>query len=383
MKTALLASILALLSIPTFAPAALQDGEKGWRDPSPELRKHWDTIEGKPAPSLAGLSSWLNTEARAWKDLRGKVVLIDAWAWWCAPCRRSMPHLEELRAKHADKGFVVLGVHSASRYDSTKMRNAIGEMKLPWAFAVDRERTLSTALGTKLLPTYYLVDRSGKLRVAGVNRERVDDVVAAVVAEPWEKSEEPEAKVVEAVAPGTTWPAYVKKPLYAGKDLRGKQAPELQVEKWLTDAPDTEGKTVLIDFWATWCPPCREAIPHLNDFQKKFADDLVVIGISAEQPATVERFMKKTEMQYAQAIDTKARTKDAVDVQGIPHVLLISSDGIVRWQGFPESEEDRLTEQVVATVVALDKAAREKPKDEPDKKGDPKKGDGEEKQGGL
>ncbi|RYG33875.1 TlpA family protein disulfide reductase, partial [bacterium] len=67
-----------------------------------------------------------------------------------------------------------------------------------------------------------------------------------------------------------------KKELYAKVDLRGKAAPKLEAEKWLTgDAPDLKGKILILDFWATWCPPCRETIPELNAIAKKFAKDVV------------------------------------------------------------------------------------------------------------
>src|SRR5258707_8840812 len=73
------------------------------------------------------------------------------------------------------------------------------------------------------------------------------------------------------------------------KSVLGQKAPEFVVEKWLTPEPNTKGKFVLIDFWATWCPPCREAIPELNGFQKKFPDKLVVIGVSDEPEAAVTK----------------------------------------------------------------------------------------------
>src|SRR5580700_3646190 len=77
------------------------------------------------------------------------------------------------------------------------------------------------------------------------------------------------------------YPKPVSKELYAD-DIRGKKAPDFFVEKWLTAEPDRKGKVVLIDFWATWCGPCRKAIPELSAFQEKFKDDLVVIGVSDE-----------------------------------------------------------------------------------------------------
>src|SRR5581483_3876858 len=96
---------------------------------------------------------------------------------------------------------------------------------------------------------------------------------------------------------------------------RGKKAPELAVEKWLTgNPPDIKNKLVLVDIWATWCGPCRELIPELNEWKE-----------------TVAEFMTSTPMRYNVAIDTKKRVMNALGVQGIPHVIVISKDGIVRY----------------------------------------------------
>src|SRR6185503_1374084 len=72
------------------------------------------------------------------------------------------------------------------------------------------------------------------------------------------------------------------------RSFLNQKAPELIVEKWLTKEPDQQGKFVLIDFWATWCGPCRKAIPELNALHKKFGDKLVVIGLSDEAEVTVK-----------------------------------------------------------------------------------------------
>ncbi len=347
MARKMMSNTLAIgLALGVFAGAAGAQVEPAeWRDNSmPDLRENWVKLEGKPAPTLAKLEGWLGTKARSWEDYRGKVVMIDYWATWCGPCVAGIPHVKEMYEKYHDKGLEILGVHSSRGFE--KMPAFAEENQLPYGLAADPTRDLGTALGIKFIPCYFIIDRKGTLRVAGANREKLDDIVTSILAEPYEAPSKSLAQ----------WPPYVEKKLYAN-DIRGQKGPELIAAEWLTDKPETEGKVVLVDFWATWCPPCRGAIPHMNEYQAKFKDDLVVIGLSSDEKIdTVREFMKTTKMDYAQAADPEKRTSKAIGVSGIPHVIIMSSDGIVRWQGFPGSEEEPLTEAIIEQIINADPA---------------------------
>jgi cytochrome c biogenesis protein CcmG, thiol:disulfide interchange protein DsbE len=135
------------------------------------------------------------------------------------------------------------------------------------------------------------------------------------------------------------------------KSYLGQKAPPLIVEKWLTAKPEMEGKFILVDFWATWCGPCLEAIPELNQIQKEFGARVCVVGISDERETTVRK-MTAPKMTYAVAIDPKAKMKKAVEVRGIPHAMLIDPNGIVRWEGYPLLGGEELTSKVVRAIVA-------------------------------
>ncbi len=140
-----------------------------------------------------------------------------------------------------------------------------------------------------------------------------------------------------------------EKKLWA-KSFINQKAPEIVVEKWLTDKPETNGKFVLIDFWATWCGPCKKAIPELNEFHHKFKDKLVVIGISDESKGKVKK-MKTPKMDYYSAIDTKERLERIYEVQGIPHCVIINPNGIVVWEGWPQQKGFELTEKTINNLI--------------------------------
>lgn len=134
------------------------------------------------------------------------------------------------------------------------------------------------------------------------------------------------------------------------KSFLGQKAPEIQVEGWIKEPAELEGKFILVDIWATWCGPCRKGIPELNEWQKKFADQLVIIGISNETKEKVEPYATEN-IQYANGYDTQSRVKNALKVTGIPHVILIDPNGIVVWEGFPKLPGHELTTEVLKNLM--------------------------------
>ena len=119
--------------------------------------------------------------------------------------------------------------------------------------------------------------------------------------------------------------------------------PTIPVEKWITRMPTPEdfvGKYVLVEVWATWCPPCRRSLPYLDFISKKYKDDLVVVSICEMDENAIRNMpgpgLNIFEIGYFAAVDTGRRFANKLGVYGIPHaVLLEPTIGGIVWEGMP------------------------------------------------
>jgi len=155
-------------------------------------------------------------------------------------------------------------------------------------------------------------------------------------AEPAPESESESAPEAPAAKP----PAGEKQPPEKPADAasRGPKAPEIQAAYWLNTAPlslaDLRGKIVVLEFWATWCPPCRTTIPHLVKMYKTYKDKGVVfVSLTNEPRQKVEPFVGKMGMVYP--VGGGSPTGRVYGVRGIPHAFIIDASGAVVWQGHP------------------------------------------------
>jgi thiol-disulfide isomerase/thioredoxin len=118
------------------------------------------------------------------------------------------------------------------------------------------------------------------------------------------------------------------------------------------------GRVVLLDFWATWCAPCRKGIPALQGLHERYASQgLVVIGASTDEggPERVRRFVSSRRMTYPVALDSGATPAwQAFEVKSIPTLFLIGRDGrlLARWNGLPKSHDE--VEQRVRAALSAD-----------------------------
>jgi peroxiredoxin len=110
-----------------------------------------------------------------------------------------------------------------------------------------------------------------------------------------------------------------------------------------------KGKVVLVDFWATWCPPCREELPIIEKLHKEFKDkNLVVLGISDEDKETIENFLKNNRLTFPILLDEKGKVGKSYKVVAIPRLLLIDKTGRIRKDilGYNPKNEEILKELI-------------------------------------
>jgi len=161
----------------------------------------------------------------------------------------------------------------------------------------------------------------------------------------------------------------------AGPTLKvGDPAPKLQTGKWIQGEPVKDfakGKAYIVEFWATWCPPCRASIPHLNEVYKKFKDKgLIVIGQDCweRDESLVAPFVKKMgdKMTYRVALDDKTSNKngqmaktwmEAAGRDGIPSAFLVDTKGVIAWIGHPMDLKEEVIEGVLSGKTPVSKGA--------------------------
>ena len=145
----------------------------------------------------------------------------------------------------------------------------------------------------------------------------------------------------------------------------GDAAPPLEIAEWIKGEPidwnQAKGKNVIVvEFWATWCGPCRVSIPHLTELQRKFEErGVLTVGISDESAVQVRPFVNDMgdKMDYRVAIDRDGKSGQAYmaafGVNGIPHAFVVDREGRIAWHGHPMSGLEQVLDRLAANTFDL------------------------------
>ena len=159
--------------------------------------KHYKVL-GETAPEIVDIVKWMPGNAQTLANLRGKVILLDFWATWCAPCIDAFPSLIDWHENYKTRGFVILGM---TRYygkiklenadvptETTYLENFKRTHELPYEIAVAKGQANQINYGALSIPTAVLIDRKGVVRYVELGtstsrHEEIRKVIEKLLAE--------------------------------------------------------------------------------------------------------------------------------------------------------------------------------------------------------
>jgi thiol-disulfide isomerase/thioredoxin len=113
----------------------------------------------------------------------------------------------------------------------------------------------------------------------------------------------------------------------------GQVLPEYDAE-YLGAEPSREQKLFLVDFWATWCAPCRIEFPHLNALHEAYSSQgLEVVGLTKETKAVAQAFLPKVDIRYKIGAGGTKPLQSALSIKALPYAVLVSKENKIIWRG--------------------------------------------------
>jgi thiol-disulfide isomerase/thioredoxin len=155
--------MLRAMKFPVFAPLALLAalGLGGVAQAAPKA----------PEFTHSSQAEWLNSTPLRLSQLRGKVVLIEFWAFECVNCRRTQPWLHAIQQRYADKDFVIVSVHTPELPEErsiANVRTAIPEQRITNTEMVDGDYSYWNALKNQYWPAFYVIDKRGRIAARAI-----------------------------------------------------------------------------------------------------------------------------------------------------------------------------------------------------------------------
>lgn len=338
-------------------------------------------------------------------DFKGKYVLVDFWASWCQPCRAENPNVLKAYEQYKDKGFTVLCISLDDKAESWK--KAVMDDKMPWTQVSDLKgfkNEVSTYYGIQAIPSTLLINPEGVIIAKNLRGKALQRKLATLfkTAESDKLQNDSISKMKRSerlkwisdyitLHPESTSGAYFlneflkfdyQTTMEQKEELLNKFSGAAQQSEYYLQmvaalerkkqlqpghmAPDftlhqpngkplslsaTRGKYVLIDFWASWCVPCRKAIPHLKEVYAKYkSKGFEIISLSADQmDDSWKKALNVEKMPWLQVVDdftvksSPSRVGSMYEISFLPFYVLLDKTGkILVYSGDEKEVEDKL-----------------------------------------
>jgi thiol-disulfide isomerase/thioredoxin len=138
-----------------------------------------DKTSFKKAPELKGISGYLNTNSNEFKEqIKDKVVLYDIWTYSCINCQRTIPYLTAWDDKYADKGLLIIGIHSPEfefEKDINNVETAVEKFGIKYPVVLDNDKTIWDSFGNRYWPRKYIADDEGYIRYDHIGEGAYDE----------------------------------------------------------------------------------------------------------------------------------------------------------------------------------------------------------------
>jgi cytochrome c biogenesis protein CcmG/thiol:disulfide interchange protein DsbE len=270
----------------------------------------------------------LNANGKTMKlsDLKGKAVLLNFWATWCEPCKVEMPWFVDLQKEYGSQGLQIVGVSMDDEEEKT-VSDFAKKMGVNYPILRGTEKIADLYGGIEGLPTSFFIDRSGKViaRESGlISESRIVEHIKKSLGQSGESKTAPKKEAAAL-------------PNLSEGDAVGVAAPDFQLK--LVDAngktmklSDLRGKAVVLDFWATYCVPCKIEMPWFIDLQKQYGPQgLQVVGVAIddEEEKVVSEFSKKMGVNYPILMGTENVAQSYGGLPGLPTTFFLDRSGKV------------------------------------------------------